>query len=143
MAVGKAKYDRLALDGVSPALDSWTGIEGARDNQLVHHQVVNKRAVGEEFDVLVGGGIRKGNRREFQVGSFGGITGGKSGVKRDKEVPVRAEHLGIRTYRVTLKAELKPGEYAFFMGTGQTNTMSSRRSGGAASGRIYDFSILE
>jgi hypothetical protein len=86
---------------------------------------------------------RKGNRREFQVGSFGGITGGKSGVKRDKEVPVRAEHVGIRTYRVTLDAELKHGEYAFFMGTGQTNTMSSRRSGGAASGRIYDFSIPE
>lgn len=86
---------------------------------------------------------RKGNRREFQVGSFGGITGGKSGVKRDKEVPVTAEHVGIRTYRVTLNAELKHGEYAFFMGTGQTNTMSSRRSGGAASGRIYDFSIPE
>jgi hypothetical protein len=86
---------------------------------------------------------RKGNRREFQVGSFGGITGGKSGVKRDKEVPVRVEHTGIRTYRVTLDVELKRAEYAFFMGTGQTNTMSSRRSGGAASGRIYDFSVPE
>ncbi len=86
---------------------------------------------------------RKRNRREFQVGSFGGITGGKSGVKRDKEIHMTAEHVGIRTYRVTLDAELKRGEYAFFMGTGQTNTMSSRRSGGAASGRIYDFSIPE
>lgn len=61
------------------------GLEGARDNQLVHHQVVNKRAVGEEFDVLVGGGIRKGNRREFQVGSFGGITGGKSGANATRK----------------------------------------------------------
>lgn len=86
---------------------------------------------------------RKGNRREFQVGSFGGISGGKSGVKRDKEIPVKAEHVGLRTYRVTLNADLKHGEYAFFMGTGQTTTMSSRRSGGAASGRIYDFSIPE
>jgi len=86
---------------------------------------------------------RKKNRREFQVGSFGGLTGGKSGVKRDKEVPVRAEHVGIRTYRVTLNLDLRPGQYAFFMGTGQTNTMSGRRSGGAASGRIYDFGIPE
>jgi len=90
---------------------------------------------------------KKGNRREFQVGSFGGITGGKSGVKRDKEVPLKAEHVGIRSYRLTLDADLSPGEYAFFMGTGQTNTMaggrSGNRSGGAASGRIYDFSVPE
>jgi len=90
---------------------------------------------------------KKGNRREFQVGSFGGIRGGKSGVKRDKEVSFQAEHVGIRTYKVTLDADLKPGEYAFFMGTGQTNSMSGarggNRSGGAATGRIYDFSIME
>jgi hypothetical protein len=90
---------------------------------------------------------KKGNRREFQVGSFGGISGGKSGVKRDKEVPFQAEHVGIRTYKLTLDEDLKPGQYAFFMGTGQTNTMSpargANRSGGAATGRIYDFSIME
>jgi hypothetical protein len=90
---------------------------------------------------------KKGNRREFQVGSFGGITGGKSGVQRDKVVPFKAEHVGIRTYRVSLSAELKPGSYAFFMGTGQSATMSGsrggNRSGGVASGRIYDFDILE
>ena len=90
---------------------------------------------------------KKDNRREFQVGSFGGITGGKSGVKEDKKVPFKAEHVRIRTYRLTLDADLKPGEYAFFMGTGQTNTMGGgrigNRSGGAATGRIYDFSIPE
>jgi hypothetical protein len=91
---------------------------------------------------------KKGNRREFQVGSFGGITGGKSGVKRDKELAFNAEHVGIRSYRLTLDSDLKPGEYAFFMGTGQTNTMSAggrggNRSGGAATGRVYDFSIPE
>jgi hypothetical protein len=53
---------------------------------------------------------KKDDRREFQVGSFGGITGGKSGVKRDKEVPVKAEHVGLRTYRISLDEELKPGE---------------------------------
>ena len=90
---------------------------------------------------------KKGDRREFQVGSFGGITGGKSGVQRDKEIPFKADHLGIRIYRVTLEADLKPGEYAFFMGTGQGAMMSGarggNRSGGVASGRIYDFSIPE
>jgi len=91
--------------------------------------------------------IKKDDRREFQVGSFGGITGGKSGVKRDKEVPVKAEHVGLRTYRISLDEELKPGEYGFFMGTGQSATMSGarggNRSGGLAAGRIYDFSVPE
>jgi hypothetical protein len=90
---------------------------------------------------------KKSDRREFQIGSFGGVTGGKSGVKRDKEVAFTAEHVGIRIYKVTLSEDLKPGEYAFFMGTGQANTMSGatggNRSGGAAAGRIYDFSIPE
>jgi len=88
---------------------------------------------------------KKGNRREFQIGSFGGITGGKSGVKRDKELPYHADHVAIRTYRVTLDEDLKPGEYAFFMGTGQQSMMSSATigssSGGSAGGRIYDFTI--
>ena len=91
---------------------------------------------------------KKGDRREFQIGSFGGITGGKSGVKRDKEVAFTAEHAGIRTYKVKVDAAMKPGEYAFFMGTGQQATMAGgstggARSGGAAAGRVYDFRIPE
>jgi hypothetical protein len=87
---------------------------------------------------------KKGNRREFQIGSFGGLTAGKSGVKRSKEVVFKAEHVAVRTYRVTLEEDLKPGEYGFFMETGQQAMMSSNRggtSGGAASGRLYDFTI--
>jgi len=90
---------------------------------------------------------KKSDHREFQIGSFGGITGGKSGVKKDKELEFRAEHLGIRIYKITLASELKPGEYAFFMGTGQGNTMAGahggNRSGGSAAGRVWDFSIPE
>lgn len=91
---------------------------------------------------------KKGNRREFQIGSFGGITGGKSGVKRDKEIAITSEHAGIRTYKITLNAAMKPGEYAFFMGTGQQATMAGgsmggARSGGAAAGKVYDFRIPE
>jgi hypothetical protein len=91
---------------------------------------------------------KKGDRREFQIGSFGGITGGKSGVKRDKEIAFTAEHAGIRTYKIKLNAPMKPGEYAFFMGTGQQANMAGgstggARSGGAAAGRVYDFRIPE
>lgn len=89
---------------------------------------------------------KKGNRREFQVGSFGGITGGKSGVKRDKEIAFKSEHVALRTYRIEIDQDLKAGEYAFFMGTGAQAMMSSNRggsSGGSASGRIYDFTIQE
>jgi hypothetical protein len=88
---------------------------------------------------------KKSDHREFEIGSFGGVTGGKSGVKRDKVLPFRAEHVGIRTYRLTLDDALRPGEYAFFMGTGQSATMSGamggNRSGGAAAGRVSDFSV--
>jgi len=88
---------------------------------------------------------KKGNRREFQIGSFGGVTAGKSGVKRDKQVEFKSEHVAMRTYRITLPNDLKPGEYAFFMGTGQQAMMSNSTvassSGGAAAGRIYDFTV--
>jgi hypothetical protein len=90
---------------------------------------------------------KKGDRREFQIGSFGGVSGGKSGVKREKEVLFKAEHVGIRIYKITVDGEFKPGEYAFFMGTGTQSNMSSGRvsssSGGSAAGRVYDFSITE
>jgi hypothetical protein len=88
---------------------------------------------------------KKEDHREFQVGSFGGFTQGKSGVKKDKEVPFTAEHVGIRYYKITLQNDLKPGEYAFFMGTGNTASMAATlgdaRSGGNALGRVYDFSV--
>jgi len=91
---------------------------------------------------------KKGDRREFQIGSFGGMTGGKSGVKRDKEIAFTVEHAGIRTYKIKPNLPMKPGEYAFFMGTGQQATMAGgssggARSGGAATGRVYDFRIPE
>jgi len=59
---------------------------------------------------------KKGNRREFQIGSLSGkMGGGKAGLKPDKEIAFAAEHVGIRTYKVTLDQDLQPGEYAFFM----------------------------
>jgi hypothetical protein len=116
------------------------------ERQPVFYLYVPDGASSSDFVLLIL--EKKGNRREFQIGSFGGITGGKSGVKRDKEIAFTAEHAGIRTYRIKLEAAMKPGEYAFFMGTGQQATMAGgstggARSGGAAAGRVYDFRIPE
>lgn len=90
---------------------------------------------------------KKGDRREFQIGSFGGWLGGTSGVVRDKEVPFKSDHVGIRIYKLSLNSDLKPGEYAFFMGTGQQSAtageMAGKGAGGAATGRVYDFTIPE
>jgi hypothetical protein len=115
-----------------------------QDRQPVFYLYVPDGASSSDF-VLISL-EKKGNRREFQIGSFGGITGGKSGVKKEKEVAFTAEHAGIRTYKIKLNAAMQPGEYAFFMGTGQSSTMAGgqtggARSGGAAAGRVYDFRI--
>jgi hypothetical protein len=114
-----------------------------RDRQPVFYLYVPDGSDSSDYVLLKLN--KKGDRREFQVGSFGGITGGKSGVQKEKEVQFHAEHLGIRVYKVTLEEALKPGEYGFFMGTGFGNTMTpsrgGSRSGGAASGRIWDFTI--
>ncbi len=126
-------------------------IEGPTSRNLVrdHHPTfylyVNEGTDSSDYTLIRLN--KKSDHREFQIGSFGGITGGKSGVKQDKEVGVSSEHVGIRMYKLTVDGDLKAGEYAFFMGTGQGNTMAGarggNRSGGSASGRIYDFSILE
>jgi hypothetical protein len=88
---------------------------------------------------------KKGNRREFQIGGLPGkMGGGKAGMKPDKEIAFQAEHVGIRTYRIALNEALKPGEYAFFMATGQqAGATGGECTGGAATGRIYDFSLPE
>lgn len=90
---------------------------------------------------------KKTDHREFQIGSVGGVTGGKSGIKKDKQVEFKSEHAGIRIYKITLDEDLKPGEYAFFMGTGAQANMASGiaspGTGGSASGRVFDFSIPE
>ena len=88
---------------------------------------------------------KKGNRREFQIGSLSGkMGGGKAGLKPDKEVAFQAEHVGIRTYKVTIDQDLQPGEYAFFMATGEQVESTGRQgTGGAMTGRIYDFSLPE
>jgi len=117
------------------------------DRQPIFYLYVPDGGSASDFALIIL--EKKGDRREFEIGSFGGITGGKSGVKRDKEIAFTSEHAGIRTYKLKIDAALKPGgEYAFFMGTGQQANMAGggtggARSGGAASGRVYDFRVPE
>src|SRR5580704_8807379 len=54
------------------------------DRQPVFYLYVPDGASASDFVLIIL--EKKGDRREFQIGSFGGITGGKSGVKRDKEI---------------------------------------------------------
>ncbi len=126
-------------------IDGNTSKNVVRDRQPVFYLYVPDGDDASDYTLIKLN--KKGDHREFQIGSFGGIRGGKSGVQKDKVVAFSAEHVGIRVYKLKLDEGLKPGEYAFFMGTGQSNTMSGahggNRSGGTASGRVWDFSVPE
>jgi hypothetical protein len=116
-----------------------------KDRHPVFYFYVPDGTSGDDFVLLKLN--KKDDRREFQIGTFGGIGAGKSGVKKNKELAFDAQHVAVRTYKFILSSDLKPGEYAFFMGTNQSSMMASGRgtnsSGGAAGGRIYDFAIVE
>jgi hypothetical protein len=126
-------------------LNGPTSINRVRELRPVFYFYVPDGASASDYVLLKLN--KKGNRREFQIGTFGGWLGGTSGVERDKELPFKADHIGIRIYRVSLSSDLKPGEYAFFMGTGQQSgtigQMAGKGAGGATTGRVYDFTIPE
>jgi hypothetical protein len=84
---------------------------------------------------------KKGDRRQFEVGSVGGWVGGKSGVRESNMRSFKSERVALRTYKITLDQELKAGEYGFFMLTGQAMAMGNGETGGNAQGRIFDFTI--
>ncbi len=84
---------------------------------------------------------KKGDRRQFEVGSIGGWFGQKSGTKEGNSRGFDVERVAPRTYKASLLVDLDPGEYGFFMGTGQQMAMSDKEAGGSSTGRIYDFSI--
>ena len=86
---------------------------------------------------------KKSDHRQFEVGSIAGWGGGKSGVRESNMRGFDFEHIATRTFKVTLTQELKPGEYGFFMATGQSMAMGNGTEGGNAQGRIYDFRVVE
>ena len=124
-------------------LNGPTSAHRIKDRRPVFYIYVPEGASSSDYSLIKL--TKKGNRREFQIGSLSGMTGGgKAGLKSDKELPFHAEHVGIRTYKLTIDHDLTPGEYAFFMATGQQLGATGRQgTGGATTGRIYDFSLPE
>ncbi|HXZ26998.1 MAG TPA: hypothetical protein VEG08_03255 [Terriglobales bacterium] len=84
---------------------------------------------------------KKSDHRQFEVGSIAGWGGGKSGLRESNMRGFDFVQIAPRTFKLTLVQELKPGEYGFFMGTGQALAMGNGTEGGNAQGRIYDFQI--
>lgn len=79
----------------------------------------------------------KGDRREFQVGSFGGATGSSSsGLELHKVSQVIIERVAAHVYRVTPDKELHDGEYGFL---GSFVVLSAGMAGGGE--KVYDFGI--
>lgn len=79
----------------------------------------------------------KGNRREFQVGSFGGATGSaSSGLELDKVAQVIIERVAPHAYRVTPDRELHDGEYGFL---GSFVILTAGMAGGGE--KVYDFGV--
>jgi hypothetical protein len=79
----------------------------------------------------------KGDRREFQVGSFGGAAGGMStGLELHKVSQVIIERVAPHVYRVRPDAELHDGEYGFL---GSFVVLSAGMAGGGE--KVYDFGV--
>lgn len=76
----------------------------------------------------------KQGRREAQVGSIN-IVGAKSGVMDKDQFAFDTEMLSPGLFRVTLKADLEPGEYGFIQ------SMSGGGSQGAMTARVFDFGV--
>lgn len=79
----------------------------------------------------------KGDRREFQVGSFGGATGStSSGLELHKVSQVIIERVASHVYRVTPDRELQDGEYGFL---GSFVVLTAGMAGGGE--KVYDFGV--
>src|SRR6516164_3138388 len=123
-------------------LNGPTSAHRIKDRRPVFYIYVPEGASSSDYSLIKL--TKKGNRREFQIGSLSGIGGGKAGLKSEKEISFDAEHVGIRAYKLTVDHDLTPGEYAFFMATGQQLGGTGRQgTGGSITGRIYDFSLPE
>lgn len=83
---------------------------------------------------------KKSDKREFQVEPAG--SGNKSIIKKEDETSFKAENAGPGTYKITLDAALKPGEYAFLMSHGAISVLGDPNMGNPAD-RIYDFTVTE
>ncbi len=57
----------------------------------------------------------KGDRRELEVGSGGGVVGAKHGLRADRIARTSYDPLGSRRYKMTVQGGLKGGEYILYV----------------------------
>ncbi len=76
----------------------------------------------------------KGDRRELEVGSTGGIVGAKSGIRAEAIKKTAAIPLGGTKYRLTLDKPLKKGEYIVYV-VGSADNIKG------IYGKGYDFTV--
>lgn len=79
--------------------------------------------------------MKKDGRREARVGSIN-IAGAKTGVMDKDRIEFDYQMVRPGVFKASPKAELRPGEYGFIYAVNGGGTA------GAASARIYDFTIL-
>jgi hypothetical protein len=74
----------------------------------------------------------------------GGWTEKKSGLREGNMKGFTAGRIAPRTHKVMLVEPLNPGDYGFFMGTGQQMAMNDKDgAAGSSQRRMYDFSISD
>jgi hypothetical protein len=77
---------------------------------------------------------KKGDRRELEVGSAGGLVGGKAGLRAEDIVPTSEEDLGGRHYKIVCQDKLKKGEYLLYV-VGSADAIKG------IYGKGYDFTV--
>jgi hypothetical protein len=78
---------------------------------------------------------KKDDRRELEVGSTGGIVGGKTGIRAEAIRKTTATPTGENTFKLVPTEALKPGEYFIYV-VGSADKVKE------VYGKGYDFSVL-
>ena len=134
---GMATYS--VLSGSSAA----TRIQNSRPSFLVS---VPEQAQPESYVTIANFAVRRNDTREVLIG--GGYMSYSSGITRDRVVPCSAEKIpdqsraqkGFILYKVTPKRDLKPGEYAVILYTGEMAQMVSAWFSGSGNS-YFDFGV--
>lgn len=76
----------------------------------------------------------KGDRRELEVGSGGGVVGAKQGLRSDRVAKTSYDALGGRRFKMTVQGGLEGGEYILYV-------IGSADYDKGIYGRGYDFTV--
>ena len=76
----------------------------------------------------------KGDRRELEVGSAGGVVGGKQGIRAESIIKTSSDALGGRKFKISATEPLKSGEYILY-------AVGSADFQKGVFGKGYDFTV--